>query len=89
MQLFLKPFLKNKVYSDHLLIAMGIYGSVRIKYSNIVDVKKTYNPLSSAALSLRRIQIDYVEDGAHRMILISPNRRNEFIEKLNIFREKY
>ena len=55
----------------------------------IVDVKKTNNPLSSAALSLRRIQIDYLENGVHRMVLISPVKRNEFIEKINGFREKY
>lgn len=76
-------------YSEHLLVSMSFYGHIRIRYSDIVDVKKTNNPLSSAALSLRRIQIDYVENGVHRMVLISPTRRNEFIEKLNGFREKY
>ena len=82
-------FIRYVFYSDHLLVSMGIYGRVRIKYADIVDVKKTNNPLSSAALSLRRIQIDYMENGVHRMVLISPVKRNEFIEKINGFREKY
>lgn len=82
-------FIKYVFYSDHLLVSMALYGQVRIKYADIVEVKKTNSPLSSAALSLRRIQIDYVENGIHRMVLISPAKRNEFIEKLNSFRGKY
>ena len=70
------------MYSEHLLVSMSIYGKVRVRYADIVDVKKTMNPLSSAAMSLRRIQIDYVEDGVHRMILISPVKRKTFIKEL-------
>ena len=38
------------------------------------------NPLSSAAMSLKRIQIDYTPGG---MILISPKNRDEFIQFIN------
>lgn len=75
-------FIRYEMYSNHLLVSMGFYGKVRICYSDIVNVKKTNNPLSSAAMSLRRVQIDYVQDGVHRMILISPKNRNKFIEEL-------
>ena len=61
---------------------MSLYGKARVRYADIVEVKKTNNPMSSAAMSLRRIQIDYVEDGVHRMVLISPVNRKTFIEEI-------
>ena len=80
--------IKYVMYSEHLLVSMSLYGKARIRYADIVEVKKTTNPLSSAAMSLRRIQIDYVEDGVHRMILISPVKRKTFIEELEEKRER-
>lgn len=74
--------IKYVMYSEHLLISMSMYGKARVRYEDIVEVKKTSNPLSSAAMSLRRIQIDYVENGVHRMILISPVKRKRFLEEL-------
>ena len=74
--------IKYVLYSEHMLISMSLYGKARVRYADIVEVKKTNNPLSSAAMSLRRIQIDYVENGVHRMILISPVKRKRFIEEL-------
>lgn len=76
------------LYSEHLLISMSLYGKLRVKYADIAEVKKTNNPLSSAAMSLRRIQIDYVENDVHRMVLISPVKRNTFIEELEQKRSK-
>ena len=76
------------LYSEHMLISMSLYGKARVRYADIVDVKKTNNPLSSAAMSLRRIQIDYVENDVHRMILISPVKRKRFIEELESKRKK-
>ena len=72
--------IKYILYSRHLLISMSFYGKVRIAYKDIVGVKATMNPISSAALSLKRLQIDYVENGIQRMILISPVRKKEFLE---------
>lgn len=80
--------IKYVLYSEHLLISMSWYGKVRVRYEDIVEVKKTNNPLSSAAMSLRRIQIDYIENGVHRMILISPVKRKTFIEELEQKRSK-
>lgn len=74
--------IKYILYGEHLLVSMSIYGKVRIRYSDISSVKNTNNPLSSAAMSIRRIQIDYVENGIHRMILISPVRRKTFLQDL-------
>lgn len=77
------------LYEEHLLVSMSIYGKVRIRYSDISSVKNTNNPLSSAAMSIRRIQIDYVENGIHRMILISPVRRKMFLQDLEEKRENH
>lgn len=74
--------IKYVLYSEHLLVSMSLYGKLRVRYADIVEVKKTNNPLSSAAMSLRRIQIDYIENDVHRMVLISPVKRKTFIEEL-------
>ena len=74
--------IKYVLYSEHMLISMSLYGKARVRYADIVEVKKTNNPMSSAAMSLRRIQIDYVEDDVHRMVLISPKNRNNFIDEI-------
>lgn len=80
--------IKYVMYQEHMLVSMSLYGKIRIRYEDIVDVKKTHNPLSSAAMSLNRIQIDYVENGVHRMILISPVKRKTFIKELEEKRER-
>ena len=90
MSIMILPLFRIKyvLYSEHLLISMSLYGKLRVKYADIVEMKKTNNPLSSAAMSLRRIQIDYVENDVHRMVLISPVKRNTFIEELEQKRSK-
>lgn len=80
--------IKYVMYPEHLLVSMSLYGKVRIRYEDIVEVKRTRNPLSSAAMSINRIQIDYVENGVHRMILISPVRRKTFLNELEEKRER-
>ena len=77
---------KYVLYSDHLYVSCGIYGKIRIPYETINSMKETHNPLSSAALSLDRIQIDYTENGYHQMVLISPVRKKEFMKKIEGYR---
>lgn len=80
--------MKYILYPDHLLIVC--LGKERILYKRITGMKPTHNPLSSAALSLDRLQIDYKNTaGGHDMILISPKKKKEFIEKINRKREFY
>ena len=73
---------KYVLYEDYLKVSCSYFGTDRIRYEDMVSAKKTFNPLSSAALSVRRIQIDYVEGGARKMVLISPKDRDAFIEEL-------
>lgn len=80
-------FIKYTFYSTHLLISCGIYGKERVEYHLIRQMKETKNPISSAAMSLDRLQIDYMENGYHQTVLISPIRKKEFIEKLEQYRK--
>ena len=79
--------IKYVFYSSHLLVSCGIYGKERIEYRMIRQIKETRNPLSSAAMSLDRLQIDYLENGVRRTVLISPVYKKEFIEKLEQYRK--
>ena len=79
---------KYVFYSTHLLVSCGIYGKERIEYSAIRQMKATKNPLSSAALSLDRLQIDYMQNGYHQTVLISPVHKKEFMEKLEQYRKE-
>lgn len=80
--------LRYVFYSSHLLVSCGIYGKERVEYKAIRQVKETKNPLSSAAMSLDRLQIDYLENGAHKTVLISPVRKKEFMERLEQYRKQ-
>jgi membrane protein YdbS with pleckstrin-like domain len=50
-----------------------------VAYRDIASVERTFNPMSSAALSLRRLEIRY---GKRGFVLISPPDREAFIEAL-------
>lgn len=84
MLLIILPCYKIKyvLYPEHLLVSCSIYGKDRIPYSSITSMKETHNPVSAAALSLDRIQIDYEIEGNHGMALISPVHKKEFMKKI-------
>lgn len=79
--------IKYELYSEHLLVSCGIYGKVRVPYKAINQIKETRSLLSSAAMSLDRIQIDYTENGIHRMVLVSPKRKKEFLKQVEEYRQ--
>ena len=58
------------------------HGLIRrqISYASISAVKPTLNPLSSPALSMKRL---HVECDRRYPLLISPERREEFLSELN------
>ena len=74
--------IKYVLHEDHLFVSCGFYMKARIPYNTICGMKETHNPLSSVAMSVDRIQIDYIENGVHRMMLVSPVRKKEFMEKI-------
>ena len=65
------------LYDDHLLVQSGVI-KYTIPYSDIRKIEKSSNPLSSPAMSLRRIKITRSKG----FILISPPDRDQFIQEL-------
>jgi membrane protein YdbS with pleckstrin-like domain len=68
------------VDENNLIIKFGPFKKI-IPLDTIKSVRKTTNPLSSPALSLKRLEIVY---GYYNSVLISPIHRDEFIEILSI-----
>jgi membrane protein YdbS with pleckstrin-like domain len=62
---------------DELLVRSGPFRWV-VPFQKITSVTLTRNPLSSPALSLDRLRIEY----AGRWIMISPHDRGAFVEEL-------
>lgn len=75
-------FMRYTLYNDYILVQCYIFGTEGIPYESITSIKKTWNPLSSAASSLRRIQIDYTANRRHEIMLISPVKRDEFLREV-------
>lgn len=71
------------VIENHkLTIVCGFFFKQQIDIANILKIEKTNSPLSSPALSIKhRIEIIY---GKYDSVIISPERRAEFIETLTL-----
>ncbi|MCA0151114.1 PH domain-containing protein [Rossellomorea vietnamensis] len=67
------------VDENHLTIRFGPFKKI-VPLDTIKSVRKTTNPISSPALSLKRLEIVY---GYYNSVLISPINRDEFIEILS------
>ncbi len=66
-----------------LLIRSGLLLRQRIPYARFVRVSPSRNPLSSFAMSLDRLRIDYrTKRGRETFVLISPVRREAFLQDL-------
>jgi hypothetical protein len=66
-----------RLESTRLVVRFGLIRQ-RIPYDAITSVRPTRSPLSSPALSLRRLRIAY----ARSAVMISPVRRDEFLASL-------
>ncbi len=64
------------IEEENLVIRFGPFKKT-VPLDAIKSVKKTMNPLSSPALSLKRLEITY---NTYDMVLISPKDRDAFIE---------
>jgi hypothetical protein len=71
------------ITNDTLFITMwGLSMNKGIPISEIVSVKRTYNPLSSPATSLKRLSIRVNINSKFPYALISPVREQEFLDTL-------
>lgn len=68
---------------SHLEIRSGPF-SWRVRLDQVRSITRTRNPLSSPALSLDRLRIDY---GSAKWIMISPQDAERFIRELDARRE--
>ncbi|MDO5794531.1 MAG: PH domain-containing protein [Turicibacter sp.] len=68
---------------DGIRIRCFIFCNVVIPYKSIISVKPTYNPVSSSALSLDRLEVKFMRPN-HRpdIALISPIHRDDFIKEV-------
>lgn len=74
----------NYTISDKkLLVSCLGFKMATIDISQIKTIKRTYNPLSSPAASLKRLEVKYYRNGRIETCLISPIREKEFAQKLN------
>ncbi|WP_297334385.1 PH domain-containing protein [Flavobacterium sp.] len=71
---------KYIIDNNSLRVKIGIFEYTQVKISNITAVRKTNNPLSAPALSLKRLEVRYGKNFDY--ILISPKDRDAFIEDL-------
>lgn len=68
------------IAENELLVCSGPF-RWRIPVAEIHRITPTRSPLSSPALSLNRLRIDY---GKGKWILLSPERREEFTHRLGL-----
>ena len=72
------------VFEDlYLRIRCGLMVNIKIYYKDIVSLKESKNLISSPALSMDRIEIKYYKNFHSDFIIISPERKQEFIDELN------
>lgn len=71
---------KYIIDNNSLQVKIGVFEYTQVKISNITAVRKTNNPLSAPALSLKRLEVRYGKSFDY--ILISPKDRDAFIEDL-------
>jgi len=70
------------ISNGRLSVKMWFIPNGSVDIMNIVSVKRTYNPLSSPAASLKRLYINFNNRTLLPFWLISPDREQEFIEAL-------
>jgi len=77
--------MRYEISDGMLSVKMWFFTSGSVDIMNIVSVERTYNPLSSAAASFKRLYIYFNKTMFVPFWLISPEREQEFIETLKTF----
>ena len=72
------------ISGDKLYLKMWIITCGGVKISDIIAMERSYNPLSSPAASLKRLQLVCGKGAKFPIVLISPVREQEFIEELRM-----
>lgn len=80
--MFLLSGIRYIISDKKIYIKVWMFSCGSIEISNISSVKRSYNPLSSPAASLKRLRIDLIGGSIFSYALISPVREQEFIKEL-------
>jgi len=80
--IFLLSGIRYIISDNKIYIKVWMFSCGSIEISNISSVKRSYNPLSSPAASLKRLRIYLIGGSVFSYILISPVREQEFIQEL-------
>lgn len=71
--------IQNQVLTIHCMFLRW-----SIPLENIQSVTQTNNPISSPALSLNRLKIEYLKEGKVKQVLVSPKDQQRFCESILI-----
>ena len=70
------------VVDDETLIISCMFLKWKIKLVDIQNIEPTSNSVSSPALSLDRLKIEYQKDGKNKFVLVSPKNKEKFCQAL-------
>ncbi|WOE31110.1 MULTISPECIES: PH domain-containing protein [unclassified Acinetobacter] len=77
------PILNTRYIVDqHHLTIHCMFLTWKIKLSDIQHISPTNNSVSSPALSLKRLKIEYLKSGQSKFVLISPRNQTAFCQAL-------
>lgn len=77
--LYIVLSIQYKINDDILTVKAGFLVNTKIDIQKIKKIKKTFNPLSSPAASIDRLEICYNNGD---FVLISPKNKDQFIKDL-------
>lgn len=79
------PVLNTRyIVQDEVLTIHSLFLKWRIPVANIQKVSKTNNSISSPALSLDRLKIEYMKDGKIKQVLVSPRDQQAFRQAVEV-----
>lgn len=77
------PVLNTRYVIDkEYLTIFCMFFKWKIKLTDIQNISSTSNSVTSPALSLKRLKIDYIQDGKAKFVLISPKNKQDFCQVL-------
>jgi hypothetical protein len=80
--IFLFTGMRYIISGDKLYIKIWFIRTLSVDITDILWVRRSHNPLSSAAASLKRLRISFNKKAKYPYILISPVREQQFLEEL-------
>lgn len=80
--IFLFTGIRYIISGSKFIIKIWFIHILSFDIADIHSVRRSYNPISSPAASLRRLRISLNKKAKYPYVLISPDREQQFIEEL-------